>query len=139
MYEPLAGAETERMFAVNVLADNLQPGIPSEIVVVPQLAFKPERLVVADEYKDATLHSIRVDDNEQLVSAVPCAALSPGAIGAIMAPVSPGAQIVVTVSHPRGGKFEAAFIGTAVGAEPLVETAQEALKILLGEDNGAID
>jgi len=119
---------------------NLQPGVPTKIAAIVQRFFRGERLIIPDEFSDATVHALHVGAENQLTPGadIPAGVLGPTALGIKLAlkTAAVAQEISITVSRPGGGKFSAALIGTmAEGGdfepepvEPLVEEAQKAVK-----------
>ena len=112
----------------------------------PQTLFRGERFVIPDEFKDASIHSICVGNREQLQPGSPLPAgvflASAGGMKIDIDSASVAQDIVITVSRPSGGDFNAVLVGSTSGEpffsspmfeelldeEPLVDEAAAALK-----------
>jgi len=109
------GFRQSMVLGVNTKAP-LQPGVRTKLKAMPQMSFKMEKLVIPDEYKDASVYGMTVGGQQELVSAqpLPGAMFSPSAFGTQLQvrPAHPGMEIELEVSRPEGGPFNAAFIGT---------------------------
>lgn len=124
----------------------LAPGVKTRLTVRPQMPFRPERLVIPDEYSDAEIHEIMVGNRQQLVSSntLPASLFGPTQIGVNMQfdTANVAQDITIVVSRPKGGDFMAVFMGAGAGdggdfigtpvsdleAEPLVQEAEKAIK-----------
>ena len=120
----------------------LAPGVQTQIKVYAQRPFRGERLIISDDCKDATVHSIMVGTMEQLVGPpVAGAIFSPTSTARIQMDTAAVAQaITLTVSRPNGGAFTAAIVGSVADdgsgimpepvpfVEPLMEVAALAMK-----------
>jgi hypothetical protein len=122
----------KRMLGVNI--DIPTPGQIVTCSVIPQIAFRLERLVVPDACKDAVIHAIRIGGKDALAGPSPASVFSPMGAGVqqfAMPASPPGEPIEIDVSMPRIGTFHASFIGTRATApreEPLITTAKAALE-----------
>lgn len=120
----------------------LAPGVKTQITVRVQAPFRGERLILADDCVDATVHSIMIGAREQLMGDVPGVMFSStSAASQIQMDKAHIAQsITLTVSRPNGGSFTGALIGAVVDdgswvmpepapfVEPLMEEAALAVK-----------
>lgn len=132
-----------RKVTLGLRADKpLAPGVKTQIVVRAQAPFRGERLILADDCMDATVHGIMIGAREQLMGDVPGAMFSStSAASQIQLDTASVAQdITLTVSRPNGGSFTGALIGAmaddgsgvmpepAPFVEPLMEEAALAVK-----------
>lgn len=93
----------------------------AEIVVVPQMAFRPDRLVVSDVIAPLfVIEDIRIGHASQMVpGAISAEMFTPGIVDDALAldAAAPGMEIRFRVRYvgkdPRGARFTAALIGPA--------------------------
>lgn len=104
-----------------------------DIVIRPEVAFRPERLVVASEIAAAfVLENIRVDEISQFAASscpVPAEMFTATALdaGILLATAHPGTEIRFRVRYvgqsPAGERFRAVLLGTSVDSARLTRVA----------------
>lgn len=125
----------ERDHALELVSEPQVPGqapAAADIVVRPQAAFRPERLVVnADIAKHFVIEDIRVGILSQFATgiSIPAGIFSPQALKTdaarlALSTAAPGTDIRFRVRHvgkdPAGARFQAVLIGACVGVSGLV-------------------
>ncbi len=105
----------------------LAPGEKRRIITRPQLIFRGEELQIPAVFADATVHEMYVGNRMQLLNgAISARFFIPGAkrVPLSMDTASVAQDIMLEVSRPNGGDFDALLMGTAASDGPMPATPE---------------